>query len=88
MRRNLFTDPEDFHARHGDIADRMEQAVHWLHGAHQVPGGSDAWAECLVRAEHEALAANAELVTVLGGGVDPARLLPLVRLAIEAMEHN
>lgn len=88
MRRNLFTGEDDLHAAHPAIAAHLEKAAVYISDAHLCAAGSAEWAECLVRAEREALAANAAMAAVLGPGTDTAALLVLVRLLVESMAHT
>lgn len=85
-RRNLFLDPEDFHHLYPGIAALIDSAARDVRDAHT--DDEDARMEALVHAERFTLAANSQLVTLLGGGVDPVALLPLVRLAVEAVAHG
>ncbi|AEM88950.1 hypothetical protein [Streptomyces violaceusniger] len=82
--QNLFTDPHDFHAVHPDTAELLEGAAAELRGAHRAMGPQVN--ERLAAAEVYTLRANAALAEYLGA--DPRLLLPLVRLAAEAIAHQ
>jgi len=83
-RPNLFTDPQDFHALHPQVAELVESAAAELRGAHRTMGPFVA--DRLAAAESYALRANAALSELLCA--DPRLLLPLVRLAVDAIAHQ
>lgn len=87
LKSNLFTDPNDLYAVHPDIGGHIEEAAHELVQAHRHTGALEIGG-CLARAEAATLRANAAFASVLGPGADSAKLLVLVRLAVEALAHR
>jgi hypothetical protein len=84
LRPTLFSDPDDFYAQHPRTAELVDNAAAELCRAHGIRGQE--LQQALAAAESYTLRANAAFAEYLHA--DPRHLLPLMRLAVDAIAHH